>query len=390
MFYLGIDVGKHSHSLCLLQEDGQRSIWQIDNSKEGFNSLATRLKDIDHSMFLVGMEATGHYFLNLYQFFLEKGFDSEQLALLNPLQVKAFRNTNLRGAKSDNIDAERIATLLRFGDFQRCNVSINKMMDLRQLTRLRYGLVSSSSDLKRRIIAVLDRIFPEFGKIFENKLGKTALALIEEYPFPENLASLSLNKLKAIVKSLSKRGISDKKIEALHYSASNSIGIGFGKYGFRVELDVLLVHFSVLQQQINVVEKKIKSIMEDIDTQLLTIPGLGLITGATILSEIGNIDNFSSAVKLIAFAGLDPKLKESGSYQGRTPISKRGSKYLRSAIWYSAMVACRVEPSFKQKYQERKDNGKSHRYCITAAANKLTKVIYHVLKNNCSFQTDLL
>lgn len=390
MFYLGIDVGKFTHSLCLLREDGQRSIWQTNNSKDGFNELSQRLKSVDCSKLLVGMEATGHYFLNLYQFFLEKGFKAEQLALLNPLQVRAFRNTNLRGAKSDNTDAERIATLLRFGDFQRCNVSVNKMVDLRQLSRLRYDLVASSSDLKRRIIAVLDRIFPEFGKVFQNKLGKTTLALIQEYPFPENLASLSLDKLKSIVKSLSKRGISEEKLKKLHQGASNSIGISFGKQAFKIELEVLLARFSTLQEQIDIVEKNIKSIMENIDTQLLTIPGLGLNTAATIISEIGSINNFSSAVKLIAFAGLDPKLKESGNYQGKTPISKRGSKYLRSAIWYSAMVACRVEPTFKKKYQERKDKGKSHRYCITAAANKLTKIIYHVLKNNCSFQADLL
>jgi len=390
MFYLGIDVGKFSHSLCLLREDGQRSIWQIDNNRKGFNDLSQRLKDIDCASLLIGMEATGHYFLNLYQFFLEKGFHTEQIALLNPLQVKAFRNTNLRGAKTDNIDAERIAVLLRFGDFQRCNVSVNQMMDLRQFTRLRYELVASSSNLKRRIITVLDRIFPEFGKIFENKLGKTALALIQDYPFPENSASLSLAKLKSIVKSLSKRGISDKKIETLHQAASNSIGISFGKQAFKVELEVLLARFSMLQKQIDRIEENIKSMMEKLNTPLLTIPGLGLITGAAILSEIGSIDNFSSAVKLIAFAGLDPKLKESGTYQGKTPISKRGSKYLRSAIWYSAMVACRVEPTFKQKYQERREKGKSHRYCVTAAANKLTKVIYHVLKNNCSFQSDLL
>lgn len=390
MFYLGIDVGKFSHSMCLLSKDRQMSIWQIDNSQQGFDILAAKLKKVDCSNLLIGMEATGHYFLNLYQFFLENGFKAEQLALLNPLQVKAFRNTNLRGAKTDNIDAQRIATLLKFGDFQRCNVSIDQMMDLRQLTRLRYDLVASSSNLKRRIIAVLDRIFPEFGKIFENRLGKTALALIKEYPFPENLASLSLNELKSIIKSVSKRGIADEKIKSLHQAASNSIGISFGRQGFGIELEVLLIRFSVLQQQVDMIEEKIKVIMEELNTSLLTIPGLGLVTGAAILSEIGSIDNFSSAVKLIAFAGLDPKLKESGSYQGRTPISKRGSKYLRSAIWYSAMVACRVEPAFKEKYQERRAKGKSHRYAVTAAANKLTKVIYHVLKNDCSFQADLL
>lgn len=390
MFYLGIDVNKLSHSLCLLTEKGEKTIWQTSNSKAGFNDLAKRLKSIKNSDLLVSLEATGHYFLNLYQFFLQLGLKTEQIALLNPLQVKAFRNTNLRGAKTDNVDAERIAVLLRFGDFQRCHVLTDSIMDLRELTRLRYDLVASSSNLKRKLIAVLDRIFPEFSQIFENRLGKTALALIKDYPFPENLASLNLEQLTSIIKGLNKKGLSEKKIARLHQAASNSVGIVFGKQAFKTELEVLLARFKVLQEQINIVEEKIKAIMTETDTPLLTIPRVGPMTGTTILSEIGDIARFDSSTKLIAFAGLDPKLKESSAYQGQTLISKRGSKYLRSALWYSALVACRVEPSFKSKYQQRRQKSKSYRYCVTAAANKLTKVVYHILKNNCSFQPDLV
>jgi transposase len=392
LYYLGIDVGKFSHSMCLLSEEGQKTIFQIDNNREGFEKLETKLSELKCGQdILIGMEATGHYFLNLYDWLLQCGLSAENIALLNPLQVKSFRNTNLRGAKSDNVDAERIAILLKFGEFKRCNVSVGVMMNLRELTRLRADLVANTGDLKRKIICVLDRIFPEFMKVFENKFGKTVMGLLDNYT-PEEMAELSLEKLTETVKKLSGRGrgISQKKIQALHEASQNSIGITFGRAAFKIELDILLIRLKVLKEQTDRLEKEIELIVEPLNSTIFTIPGIGVSTGATILSEIGNIQNFNLAIKLIAFAGLDPKLKESGNYQGKTPISKRGSKYLRTAIWYSAMVTCRVDPKFKKFYQDRRDKGKSHRYAVTAAANKLTKVIYHVLKNNCQYHSKLV
>jgi transposase len=390
-YYIGIDVGKFSHSICVLNQSGQKTIFVVENNKLGFEELRKKLQSLhDAENILVGMEATGHYFLNVYEFLLEFGLKTEQIALLNPLQVKAFRNTNLRGAKSDNVDAERIAVLLRFGDFQRCNVSVDKLMNLRELTRLRSDLVLNLADLKRKIIAVLDRIFPEFNQVFSNKFGLTAVALLTDYPAPEDMAELSLKKLTSIIKSLSKRGISKDKILKLHQGAKNSIGISFGKEAFKIELDILLVRLKIFQKQIDDLEEKISEMADTFDSQIFTIPGIGKMTGATIIAEIGNISNFNSSEKLIAFAGLDPKLKESGKYQGKTPISKRGSKYLRNALWYSAMVACRCQDKFKENYQARRDRGKSHRYAVTAAANKLTKIIYHILKNNEPFKSELV
>lgn len=390
-YYLGIDVGKFSHSLCLLDEEGQKTIWQIGNNRLGFEELKKKLLTFDcKNNLLAGMEATGHYFLNLYEFLLGLGLKVEQIALLNPLQVKSFRNTNLRGTKTDNVDAERIAVLLRFGDFKRCNVAIDKIMNLRELTRLRTDLVANLGNLKRKIISVLDRIFPEFAQIFENRFGKTALSLIVDYPTPEEMASLSIEELTKTIKGLSKRGIGKEKIKKLYEASRNSTGISFGKEAFKIELDILLTRLKVFQEQIDFLENKITVLTEEFNSFLFTVPGIGKMTGATIIAEIGDIQKFDSAIKLIAFAGLDPKSKESGTYQGRTPISKRGSKYLRSAIWYSAMVACRVDPTFKESYQERRNKGKSHRYAVTAAANKLTKIVYHILKYNCSFNPKLV
>jgi len=392
LYYLGIDVGKFSHSLCLLTEAGKKTIFQINNNREGFEKLRIKLSELNcDKNILVGMEATGHYFLNLYDWLLQCGFDSEQIALLNPLQVKSFRNTNLRGAKSDNVDSERIAVLLKFGEFKRCNVATDEMMNLRELTRLRADLVANIGDLKRKIISVMDRVFPEFMTVFSNRFGKTVMSLLDNYT-PEEMAELSLEKLTDVIKNLSGRGrgISQKKIQALHEASRNSIGITFGRQAFKIELDILLTRLKVFKEQVEKLENEIQLIAEKFDSKIFTIPGIGATTGAAILSEIGNIQNFSLAVKLIAFAGLDPKLKESGKYQGRTPISKRGSKYLRNAIWYSAMVACRVDDKFKKFYQDRRNKGKSHRYSVTAAANKLTKVIYHVLKNNCEYDSKLV
>lgn len=392
-YYLGIDVGKFSHSLCLLEENGSKTIFQIENNRSGFEKLRKKLDGINvvnTKNILIGMEATGHYFLNIYDFFLRFGITVDQLALLNPLQVKSFRNTNLRGTKTDNVDAERIASLLRFGDFKRCNVSVDNIINLRELTRLRCDLIANSSSIKRKIISVVDRIFPEFGTVFSNKFGKTALELMIKYPTPDKLSDVSVDELMEIVKGLSRRGISKDKIKKLHDVAKNSIGISFGKMAFKIELEILITRLKVFKEQIDSLDEKIDEIMKDFNTELFTIPGIGKTTGPAIFSEIGKIENFPSAIKLIAFAGLDPKSKESGTYQGRTPISKRGSKYLRNAIWYSAMVACRVDPTFKRDYDKRRKNGKSHKYSVTVAANKLTKIIYHVLKYNCSFNPKLM
>ncbi|MEA3272722.1 MAG: IS110 family transposase [Patescibacteria group bacterium] len=395
MLYLGIDVGKFSHSFCLLDSSsGHKQIWQFHNTKYGFMELKKKLDQhiavSDYRKLIIGMEATGHYFLNIYEFFLTSGIDADNIALLNPLQVKSFRNTNLRGAKSDNIDAERIAALLHFGDYQKCNVPDNKLMNLRELTRLRAELVANIGNLKRKIISVMDRLFPEFAEIFSNKFGKTALSLMSEYPTPEEMAELSIDDLNKIIKKISKRGISERKIKLLHSSAKNSIGITFGQEAFKFELRMLLERLQVFQKQIDELENKIECIVSEFNSPIFSIPGIGKNTGAAIFAETGNVENFSSAVKLIAFAGLDPKLRESGNYQGKTPISKRGSKYLRNALWHSAMVACRVNPKFKEDYKKRRNEGKSHRYAVTAAANKLTKIVYHILKNNCSFDPELV
>jgi len=391
MLYLGIDVGKFSHSLCLLDEAGKKKVFQISANKQGFEKLGQLVqeKPKDNEL-LIGMEATGHYFLNIYDFLLRLGLSKDNLVLLNPLQVKAFRNTNLRGAKSDDVDATRIAVLLRFGDFQRCNVAIDKLMNLRQLTRLRSELVSLNGDIKRKIISVLDRIFPEFPSVFADCFGKTALHLITQYPTPEELASLSLLKLEKIIKKLSKRGLSKNKIEKLHHLANNSVGIKTGVESLKIELEILIARLKMCQEQVNNLETKIAELIKQFPKHIFSIPGIGQSTGASIMAEIGNINNFKSSVKLIAFAGLDPKLKESGRYQGRTPISKRGSKYLRSAIWQSSMVAARVNLMFKKIYQDKRNKGKSHKYAVTAVSNKMTKVIYSVMKNNRSFKEQIV
>jgi transposase len=392
MFYLGIDVGKFSHSLCLIDEAGRHDIWQINNDKSGFELLQKKLVSLNlltDGQLLVGMEATGHYFLNIYDFLLRLGMSAESIALLNPLQVKSFRNTNLRGAKSDNVDAERIAILLQFGNFDRCNVSTDNIMNLRELTRLKSDLTGNLGSLKRKMIAVVDRIFPEFAKIFQNKFGLTVVALLTEYQTPEEFAVLSLEELTALIKGLSKRGVNRDKIHKLHEAARNSIGISFGREGFKIELTILLEQLKSLEEQIDFLENKIGEMASEFNSPVFTIPGIGKTTGAAILAEIGDINHFDSAIKLIAFAGLDPKLKSSGTYQGRTPISKRGSKYLRGALWYSAMVLCRADEKFHKQYQDRRKLGKSHRYAVTAAANKLTKIVYHVLKNNCAYDPNL-
>ena len=216
--------------------------------------------------------------------------------------------------------------------------------------------------------------------------------------FKENLQNLLVLKLYWIfstnlektIKGLSKRGMSKSKVEKLHHFATNSVGIKLGVEAFKIELHILIARLKMCQEQIKDLEQNISEIVKQFPQHIFSIPGVGPSTGAAILAEIGDINNFKSSVKLIAFAGLDPKLKQSGKYQGKTPISKRGSKYLRSAIWQASMVATRVDPMFKRIYQDKRNKDKSHKYAVTAVANKMTKVIYSILKNKRSFKEQIL
>jgi transposase len=257
-------------------------------------------------------------------------------------------------------------------------------MGLRTLCRFRVDLVGQLARVKRKIIGVLDTVFPEYAKVFKNVFGVSSQTILSMACTPEDIAALDLAKLKKIITKTSRRHINPEKAAQVKQAAKNSVGVRFCADAFSMELKSMLAHLKFLEGQIKSLEKEIKAIFKKQETYLTTIPGIADINAAAILSEIGDISNFTKqgGRKLVAFAGLDAKVSESGRHIGKPKMSKRGSPYLRHAVMQSSLIASLHDPFFKKIYQKQIRRGKPHRVAVSHVANKMLHVIHSVLKND--------
>jgi transposase len=331
----------------------------------------------------IGLEATGHYWLNIYE---QLSRDSFSLTLLNPLQVHAFRDQGIRGSKTDSLDALLIAKMLHFGDYIDRNTQEDILLSLRYLTRYRHDLVEQIASIKNKVICLLDIVFPEYEKLFSDVFGPTSLALLREASTPEEILKLDNKKLQRILVKSSKGRLDQNDLLRIKYSARNSFGSKIAADVFSFQIKLIISQIDYLTNQLKELEKKISSLYQKLNLFLTTIPGIGPTTASSIISEIGNIANFKHpkgpATALVAFAGFDPKLCESGQYKGYAKMSKRGSKYLRKAIYQASFIASQRDPMFKAIYTKQRSRGKAHTVALTHVANKMIHVIWSVLKNN--------
>lgn len=389
MFYLGIDVGKFSSVATLIDENGtivDKSL-KFTNTTDGANSLLQLIDSyvFESSNLAIAMESTGHYWLSIFSFLAERDF---LLSVINPIQIKSFRKSfTIRKVKNDFVDSILIANYLRiFGsnDFSLPNENI---IQLKQLCRHRHYLVSNISDLKRKSVAVLDRVFPEYQKIFSDTFGTTSLELLSNYPTPEDIANIDTQKLSEILSKVSRGRINYDTVSSIQNIAKNSFGIKFALDGFAFELKQLIAQIQFLESQLKDLDIEINSIYESFNCYLSTIPGISNTLGAIILSEIGDINKFNSPAKLVAFAGIDPSVNQSGEFLGtENNISKRGSPFLRRALFLAAFVAENNNPTLKAYYQKKIKEGKHHYVATGAVARKLTFIIYGVLKEQRPFK----
>ena len=392
-YYLGIDIGKRNHAIALTDKDG-KLLMKTGNfaaTSEGWQKFVSHLeKLIDHTEYpsvLAGMEATGHYWLTYYLKLKELGM---QVSVLNPLEVKAFRNEGIRGNKTDAIDAEKLAKLLRFGEFKETYVPEGDLIALRQLTRLRGDFEVMLTGMKQKILAVLDQTFPEYRTVFKKVWSATSLAILTQAHTPEAITLLSTRELVAIARKASRGRIKEGEIAKLQTMAKETIGVKVGGDMFSLALDILLSQIEHLQGKIDLLEKKIADLSKNLEPYLVSIPGIGPITNAITLAEIGNFNRFiglDGAEKLVAFAGIDPKLKTSGQFVGKTKMSKRGSPYLRCAIRQSAFVAVFTakDPMFSKIYEKQINRGKHFEVALSHVERKMLHVIYSLLKNKTEY-----
>lgn len=384
MYYIGVDIAKRSHCIGIEDADGDhiRDAFDISNTADGFAKLLLRFSKlgIDHEKCVVGMEATGHYWLNLFEFLDSHGYN---VSVINPINTDAFRNvSSIRKAKTDTIDAFLIADLLRFGRHTFSKLAEEEVDSLKQLTRYRTALVSECSAQKNKATAVLDRIFPEYDSLFSDRYGEGSKELLKNGASPEEILATDIRTLTRILKDASKGRLGRAKAEQVKQVASSSVGITLSSKTLSFELRMIVERIDFTQQQIVEIDAEIATLLERTQGKwLTTIPGIGTTLAAMITGEIGDAMRFEDVKKLIAYAGMDASVVQSGQFEGtQNHMSKRGSSQLRYALMLAAERAKTYDPYFKDYYDSMKARGKHHYVALSGVARKLAGIILVLMK----------
>jgi len=383
-FFVGIDVGKWNHHAAFLDSSGIHAAPDLafTNTSEGFQLLLSSLNSFDKTNTVIGLEATGHYWLALFSFLVDNFWT---VKVINPIQSDALRNINIRKTKTDRKDSALIADVLRFGRYTETVLPDEPILQLREISRCRTGLVESSGNLKRKILGILDRIFPEFASCFSTIFGTAPTELLQEFADPEELANCDIEKLIKLLEKESRGRHSNLKAEELKTKAAQSIGIRMGLDALKFELRLLLQQLDFIKKQVKDIDKFLKKLMKQHEI-LLSIPGISFVLGAAILGEIGDVKRFATPQQLQAFAGMDPSVTQSGNFTGtQGKISKRGSPHLRRALYLAASAARRFDPVFKEHYDKLVARGKHPKQAMGAVATKLLRVIHAVLSSQKSY-----
>ena len=389
MIYVGIDVAKDKHDCFAMNSDGEILIEKltITNNLDGFETLYNTLMNFSDSLdnIKVGLEATGHYSNNILNFLTEKGFN---IYLINPLQTNLYvKGQSLRKTKTDKLDAHVIATMLVSDNLKPYIPVSYHISELKSLTRHRFRLVKENSKFKTSLVRLVDIVFPELPKIVSSVAQKSCLALLYELPSAKDIAECNLTHLTHLLSDNSNKKFDREKALQIRDLARKSIGLNSNSVSFELKQTISIIQF--IQEQLDDVEKRIKEILKEINSPILTIPGISFKTAGSILAEIGDISRFDSPAKLLAFAGLDPSMYQSGKFfSTHSVMVKRGSKYLRFALMTAARMVCLNDATFCTFKDRKMAEGKHYMVTMGHVAKKLVRVIYYLLKTNNIYQAD--
>ena len=388
MYFVGIDISKYKHDCCILSAADQNVVskFTIKNDMSGFEQLITTLHSLSNPEDIkIGFESTAHYALNL-ELFLENAHHS--FMEINPVLIKEYKkSTSLRRTKTDSVDCESIARWLMTVEYKPHPKGFYHAYSLKSLTRLRDRLIRQRSFYLVKITNVLDHTFPEFKPFFHERLSKTALYLLENYGSAEKMArmnSASYEKLR----SLSRGKFSPQQFLRLKELASNTVGINNSI--FDVELNCLLTLYKSLVKEIGALETEINNLIEEIHPHYMSIPGIGPISAAVIYSEYGDLSNFSTPAQMLAFAGIEPGINESGTESHGGRMVKHGSSQLRYVLINCCLPLIRFDMTFATYYAKKRAEGKPHRVAITHVAKKLVRVIYALERQGTDFNAQKL
>ena len=387
MYIVGIDIGKNHHEASIVSPEGKqigRSLRFATTHKGADFLMSFIFNNIGNSSCIFGMEATGHYWYPIYSFLKARGYT---IYVINPIQSDSLRKMYIRQTKNDSIDSFLIAEVIRFGQFTTTSMADENILAMRQLCRYRDSVISSRTEIKLRISTIMEQIFPEYEKQFSSLWLSTSMGILEKYLTPENIENAPIDELFEIIKDKSHNKLTMKKAISIREAAADTFGIKIAQDAFSFQLKQLIDRMNFLDKQIEALDCQILEYYEKFDCYLHTIPGIGMIAAATILAEIDDINRFKSSSALVAFADIDPTVRQSGEFSStHNHMSKRGSPYLRHAIFLAATTCSFHNSPLNAYYKKKRDQGKHHLTATGAVARKLTTVIYAVLRNSKPYE----
>lgn len=399
MIYVGVDVAKADHCLGAIDAFGKVMLKPatFTQDAEGFLALAGHLHRLGQpSEVIVGMEATGHYWVLLAEELKRLGYIPQ---VFNPILSCDAGRTSVRGRKTDEDDCLMIAKVVRDGGFHAMQLPDAQMAELKKLCRYRQLAVERSSNLKKRLIGYLDLVFPEFQKLFSDCYCPTARALLAKASSARLMAAMQPKSITKLLDKTSRGRLGTERGQAIIVAARSSIASARIDTATELAIGMTIQEIDLLEDQIATFDARIKPMAPAGKDLLMTIPGIGPILSAVILAEIGSIERFiptkgdtgkSDGIhRLLAFAGLDPRIRESGQWTGKARMSKRGSRTLRTAIWRAAFLACR-DDAFRDLYERHKNTMKQpQKVALSHVCRKLVQAIYGVLRYQAAFNIDV-
>ena len=384
MIYIGIDVAKDKHDCFITNSDSEVlfKAFTIFNNLDGFNDLYQKIESVmdDVTKVKVGLEATGHYSYNLLGYLIDKGLPTY---VINPLHTNLYRKSlSLRQTKTDKVDARTIASMLM------SDVNLKSYSDtsyhneeLKSLTRYRFDKVKQRAKLKSSVSRLVCILFPELEKLVPTLHMASVYAMLSEFPGAKQVANAHLTRFTNLLSKVSKGRYGKETAIAFRNAARTSIGSNMPAKSLELKHTIKLIQ--ELTSEIDEIENEIKLIMDEINSPILSIPGINYRMGSMIIAEIGDFNRFDSPDKILAYAGFSPSTYQSGQLDGAySHMEKRGSRYLRYALYNAAKYVCNWDPTFAEYLAKKRAEGKHYNVAISHAVKKLVRVIYHLEKTN--------
>ena len=388
MIYVGIDIAKLNHFAAAISSDGGILIepFKFTNDYDGFYLLLSSLAPLDQNSIIIGLESTAHYGDNLVRFLISRGF---KVCVLNPIQTSSLRKNNIRKTKTDKVDTFVIAKTLLMQDSLRF-ISLEDLdyVELKELGRFRQKLVKQRTRSKIQLTSYVDKVFPELQYFFKSGLHQNSVyAVLKEAPTPVAIASMHMTHLAHLLEVASHGHFDKQTAKELRVLAQKSVGMN--NSSLSIQITHTIEQIELLDSQLLSTELQMADIVTSLHSVIMTIPGIGAVNGGMILGEIGDIHRFSEPKKLLAFAGLDPSVYQSGNFQApKTRMSKRGSTVLRYALMNAAHNVVKNNATFKAYYDAKRAENRSHYNALGHCAGKLVRVIWKMLTDEVAFNLE--